>query len=246
MTGVNQEFQGPIEGGVAGRDIINNHHTNGRLLTKVERVELHRLVQQLENEFGEPGWQTWKFLHRTIGVENIEVMCLGHRDQAETILQLLLKRATLQEEVENKTEELQQSAAAITNLAERNGELATQLKQAQQAYAALHAKVAALKQPDSCPRCKAATEVIAAGRRRMLFASIAAGVAFVAAAFFAYRAYAKPETVCPFNGEPYAVGSILDYRDMPDVQCVDPGNGSPPQWKAVKTTATKKPLQQRH
>lgn len=197
-----QEIKGDFAGQMAGGDIINNLHTQGRLLTKAERIELHRLVQRLESEFGEPGWQTWKFLHRTIGVENIETMCLAHRDQAETILNLLLARATLQEELQSKTEEFEQSATAITRLAERTSELSTQLQQAQQdrmqaqqAYSALHAKMVAPRQDDNCPRCKAATQVIAASRRRMLYASIVAGVACVAAAFFAYRAYVKPEAV---------------------------------------------------
>ncbi|QOK96793.1 hypothetical protein HF909_10345 [Ralstonia pseudosolanacearum] len=92
MEAVKQEFSGPV-GDVAGRDIINNNYSHGRPLTKAERSELNKLVQQLENEYGELGWQTWKFLHRTIGVENIETMCLDHRSQAETILGLLLDRA---------------------------------------------------------------------------------------------------------------------------------------------------------
>ncbi|ARU23646.1 hypothetical protein RSSE_c3263 [Ralstonia solanacearum] len=95
MEAVKQEFSGPV-GDVAGRDIINHNYSHGRPLTKAERSELNKLVQQLETEHGELGWQTWKFLHRTIGVENIETMCLDHRDQAETILGLLLDRAKAQ------------------------------------------------------------------------------------------------------------------------------------------------------
>lgn len=87
---------GKVADSIVGRDVVNHHYGQGRLLTRTERADLNKLVRQLEIEFGTPGWQTWKFLHRTIGVENIETMCLIHRDPAETILGLLLDRAKLQ------------------------------------------------------------------------------------------------------------------------------------------------------
>lgn len=98
MEGVKQEFSGQV-GDVAGRDVIHHNygHGHGRPLTKTERSELNKLVQQLETEYGEPAWQTWKFLHRTIGVESIDAMHLAHRDQAETIVGLLLDRAKLRQ-----------------------------------------------------------------------------------------------------------------------------------------------------
>lgn len=242
MEAVKQEFSGSV-GDVAGRDIINHLHTQGRLLTKPERIALHKLVQRLESEFGEPGWQTWKFLHRTIGVENIDVMCLGHRDQAETILELLLERASLQDALANKTDEFDQSAQAITTLAERNSGLAAQLKQAQQAYAVLKAQAAEPKQVDNCTRCKAATEVIGRTRKHMLLARVAAGAAAIAAASFSYQAHSLSRAaqtvqarfaVCEFEGKPFTVGSIIDNTDAPDIECVASTGGQSPQWKTIK------------
>lgn len=232
MEEIRQEFTGPV-GDVAGRDIVNHNYTQGRLLTKAERVELHKLVQRLENDFGEPGWQTWKFLHRTIGVENIEVMCLAHRDQAEAILNLLLERARLQTELEDKTDEFEQSGKALTTLTERNSLLAAQLKQAQQAATALHQKMSAIKPAESCAKCEAATEVIAATRRRLLFASAVAVLGIAGAAFFAYQSRGQAKAACEFGGKPYTIGSIIDNQDASDIECVTSGKGQPLQWRAI-------------
>lgn len=215
-----QEIKGDFTGQLAGGDIVNHNYTQGRLLTKAERVELHRLVQRLENDFGEPGWQTWKFLHRTIGVENIEVMCLDHLGPAETILNLLLERARLRADLKSKMEEFQQSGKALTSLTERNSQLAVQLKQAQQAAAALHQKVSAIKPAESCAKCETATKVVAVTRRRLLFSSGIAALGIAAAAFFAYQARGQVKAVCEFEGKPYTVGSIIDNDDAADIECV--------------------------
>jgi hypothetical protein len=247
MEEVKQEFNGAV-GDVAGRDIINHHHTQGRLLTKVERIELHKLVQRLETEFGEPGWQTWKFLHRTIGVENIDAMCLSHRDQADTILNLLLERASLQDELECTEAEFEQSGKALTKMAERNSQLVAQLQQAQQAYTALHAKVSERKPGEQCAKCAAAKEAVGTARRRMLAAGIAAVVCALAGAFFAYQAYAKraaaSPTVCQFNGQSFSVGSVIDGQDGANIECIL-GTGQTPQWKSVNAAANKTPIRRR-
>jgi hypothetical protein len=136
-----QDFSGTV-GNVAARDIVNNHHhTHGRPLTKQERVELNKAVQRLEAEFGEPSWQTWKFLHRTIGIESIEGMCLGHRDQAEAILQLLIDRATYRKTLEERSKKSQQSEENTT-LKRHNNELAERLAHLQKAYALLEKRSA--------------------------------------------------------------------------------------------------------
>lgn len=120
-------FDGAQIDQAAAGNIINHHHTAGRPLTKQERVELNNMVKQLETDFGEPGWQTWTFLHRTIGIERIDDMRLNHRDQAETILKLLLDRAELRTAANKKALELDQSAQALTDLTRRNSQLASEL-----------------------------------------------------------------------------------------------------------------------
>lgn len=91
---MNQTFTGAVDQ-VAARD-INNYHQPGRALTKVERSALNRLVRKLEDEHREPGWKTWRFLHRTIGVDSVDSMTIEHRDIAEELLNLQIRCAELQ------------------------------------------------------------------------------------------------------------------------------------------------------
>ncbi len=144
MDGVNQQFAGAV-GDVAGRDVVHHNYSLGRLLTKAERVELNKLVQLLESEFGEPGWQTWKFLHRTVGVENIETMYLGHRDQAETILGLLLDRAKLQREYAEAHSNFTDVANAFRLRDDEVKKLLARLEGANRSYAELHGQYLAAK-----------------------------------------------------------------------------------------------------
>jgi hypothetical protein len=87
---VNQRFDGPVDQVAAG-DIHNHLPQSGRPLTRAERQDLNKLVCRLEEEGGEPGWQIWRFLHRTIGVDGIESMRIEHRDSAEELLALKLR-----------------------------------------------------------------------------------------------------------------------------------------------------------
>jgi hypothetical protein len=242
MEEVKQEFSGSV-GDVAGRDIVNHNYTQGRLLTKSERVELHRLVQRLESDFGELGWQTWKFLHRTIGVENIESMCLAHRDQAETILNLLLERARLQAELEGKEVESEQSDQEITRLTKRNSQLAEQLKQVQAAYAVLQAKIVTLKPAENCPRCKSATEVVAQTRKRLLISIGVAALAVFGAVVFAYQAYAV-KNACEYGDKFFAIGSIINNSAGQSFECIDSMQKMSPQWRAISPLDGQKTIRQ--
>lgn len=104
---------------------IHHHHDHGRPLTQQERNELNNKVIRLDEEFNEPGWKTWGFLHRTIGTEKIEQMRLGHRDIAHTILDLLIERAE-----GSHTADLDR-ASEITSLISRNSELTAKAKKLQ-------------------------------------------------------------------------------------------------------------------
>ena len=115
---MNQRFDGPVEQVAAG-DIHNHVNPLGRLLTKGERIELNTLVQRLEDDFGEPRWKTWRFLHRTIGVDNIDAICIGHRDSAQELLNLLMRCGELQKSVD---------AQPILNLDSKADSLTTELE----------------------------------------------------------------------------------------------------------------------
>ena len=70
---------------------------HGRMLTTAERSELNKKVLRLEKDFDKPGWATWRFLHSTIGVENLKAMRIEHRDSAHTILDLMIELAETKE-----------------------------------------------------------------------------------------------------------------------------------------------------
>ncbi|WP_175872020.1 hypothetical protein [Burkholderia sp. BCC0397] len=130
---------GTVADSVAGRDVVNHHYGQGRLLTRAERADLNKLVRQLEIEFGTPGWQTWKFLHRTIGVENIETMYLIHRDPAETILGLLLDRAKLQQTPPSPQSTTSTDSVALANTKREFAELDSRFRKQGEAMQALRA-----------------------------------------------------------------------------------------------------------
>lgn len=106
-------------------ETIENHYAEsplGRLLVKAERAELTDLVKKLESESGQPGWKTWKFLHRTIGVESIDELRFAHRDSALELLALLLRCAELENELAqpadpiNESPELAQAYSAMRSI----------------------------------------------------------------------------------------------------------------------------------
>lgn len=70
-----------------------------RVLTKDERRKINTRVNLLAELYDEPPWDTWKTLHRALGVENIDQMTLEHRDQVEVILNLLEERGELRHQL---------------------------------------------------------------------------------------------------------------------------------------------------
>lgn len=96
------------------------YHSGGRALTKTERNDLNAKVRKLENDYGVPGWQPWKFLHRIFGVDSVEDMKLGQRDAVAAVLDLMLDNAAQQVRAD-------QSAKALTEQVQRNARLNAEL-----------------------------------------------------------------------------------------------------------------------
>ncbi|TNI47700.1 hypothetical protein CF130_04155 [Aeromonas dhakensis] len=89
-SNVHQIFQGPVEN-VAGRDVNITNELGGRPLTRRERNALNKLVERLIQEFGQERWEPWKFLHETIGINEIGEMRLEHLKPAQALLQLMIE-----------------------------------------------------------------------------------------------------------------------------------------------------------
>lgn len=89
-SNVHQIFQGPVEN-VAGRDVNITNELGGRPLTRRERNALNKLVERLIKEFGQERWEPWKFLHETIGINEIGEMRLEHLKPAQALLQLMIE-----------------------------------------------------------------------------------------------------------------------------------------------------------
>ncbi|MCW3700389.1 hypothetical protein [Burkholderia cenocepacia] len=272
MDGDKQEFLGPV-GDVAGRDVVNHNYGQGRLLTKVERADLNKLVRQLEIEFGTPGWQTWKFLHRTIGVENVETMCLVHRDPAETILGLLLELAKLQQAKTGQrptaidlASQLENKNAALADLEARFQKQGEAMQGLRAALARAERKASklpngALRPTDFEDELKKRLETsqgknrelttalnsanlrLAAGRRNLIALAVALTVAVACGAVIWRSADKLAKTVqlyeakqCMYSGKPYAVGSVIDNAEAPDIECVASVGGGSPLWKQIRSS----------
>ncbi|MGU7812055.1 hypothetical protein [Burkholderia sp. AW49-1] len=266
-----QEFHGAV-GDVAGRDVVNHNYSQGRLLTKTERADLNKLVRQLEIEFGTPGWQTWKFLHRTIGVENIETMCLIHRDPAETILGLLLDRAKLLQASANHDPVAKSLIEQLEEKASTLADLETRFKKQAEAMRILRSELTkaegkANKNFDSASRLTNATEELqkkletsqgrnrelstsleqtkqrlAAGRRNLAVLAVALVVAMTCGAIIWRKANTLTAALelleskqCMYSGKPYAIGSVIDNANAPDIECIADPKGGLPSWRRIES-----------
>jgi chromosome segregation ATPase len=125
----NQEFQAEVGQVIQAESVTQIHHDASRVLTTQERKELNDRVKQFEEEYGEPGWKTWRFLHRTIGIENIEAMRLDRRDSAHAILDLMIERAALQNSCSQQQNHDEDSAGQLAALLMQNSTLTAQLKE---------------------------------------------------------------------------------------------------------------------
>lgn len=119
---MNQRFEGSVDQVAAG-DIHNHANPFGRPLTKAERVELNDLVKILDDEYGYPGWGTWQYLHKTIGFEGIDAMCIGHRDAAIELLNLRIRCERLERATPEAPEQNFQLVQKGNELAELNDTL---------------------------------------------------------------------------------------------------------------------------
>lgn len=237
MNAVKQAFEGAV-GEVAGRDIINHHYSYGRLLTNSERSALGHLVGRLEAEFGEPAWQTWKFVYRVVGVENVESMCIGHRDQARTILELLLERAQHRKACEEQGARLALANERIQDLLAENAMLAAGMTTLGYGRAVRDAEG---READADTRYRSTRANTAdAARRRALRAWLVAGAAMIAMLLLGYQTYKLRNVtrlvearlaVCEFDGKPYGLGSVIDSDSML-LKCATINDGHP-QWQRI-------------
>ena len=246
-----QEFRESVGQVIQTESVTQIHHDHGRLLTSVERIELNDLVKQLE-EFGEPGWKTWRFLHRTIGVENIEAMCLDHRDNARAILDLLLERAELKQQLSLSATTSQEGAASQATLLLQNSDLSGKLKEALKSlklYEARQAEAKAVIQRLMTDRETTAENLHKAKRladglsekncrlqdaeqrarkrgNRMMLATAASFLMMTGSVagmvFFFQKAEAAAST-CELNGAAYPVGSVMLGKTEMECTRVDDG-----------------------
>lgn len=119
---VHQIFQGSVEN-VAGRDVVITNEVGGRPLTKNERYELNDLVERLIKEFGLGRREPWTFLHRTIGVNNIDGLRLDHLKPARTLLQLMIEAKQAEGAVEEIAHWQREYLSSQQDLQEQGREL---------------------------------------------------------------------------------------------------------------------------
>lgn len=229
---VSQEFIGAVQGDVAGRDVVHHHHGHGRPLTTKERAELNAKVTRLHEDFGTPGWQTWRSLHGYAGVENIDAMRLGHRDSVNAILDLMLEVAALKKMLKVASISAAQEQAAshpeeIARLSVENGRMAARADASEQRQCELE-RLLSLSEGKLASALDALVDTRRAGealghklvtstRRANRFAALAVLV-FIGAGGAAYAAFDQAKraalaesrlVTCEFGGDAYAVGSVV-------------------------------------
>jgi len=229
--GVSQEFVGAVQGDVAGRDVVHHHHGNGRPLTAKERSELNAKVTRLHEEFGTPGWKTWRSLHGYAGVENIDAMRLGHRDSVNAILDLMLEVAELKRLKETSDIAAHEQAASqpeeLARLFVENGRLSARADAAEQKQRELE-KLLSLSEGKlasamgALRAARLAEEALghrlSAWTRRTKRFAVLAVLALIGAGGAAYAAFDQARRAalaesrlltCEFGGDAYAVGSVV-------------------------------------
>lgn len=100
-----------------------------RLLVAQERIELNAKAKLLHEEFGEPSWETWRFLHRVFGVEKVDELRLVQRDAVNSILDLRIECAKLKKEALQQRSNGNDAAKDVTALLLKNSELTSQQKE---------------------------------------------------------------------------------------------------------------------
>lgn len=236
-----QDFQGLITGDIAGRDVINQiHHDTGRPLTRQERIELNDKVKVLFSDYGEHGADTWRFLHRTIGVESVDAMCIVHRDSAHAILDLLLDRAKLRRGSANDEANAGDMASLVLQVSDltaklrnshearlrsdksrddaynQTGKMKWSLDSANSALAK-NEKALANSIAQHC-QVRSEKQQIVKKANRLLALSVMLGFLAVGAASIAYQQFHRATSaeawkgICVFEGKAYAPGSVIDGK----------------------------------
>lgn len=228
-----QSFSGSIDN-VAGRDVINqNIQGLGRCLTKEERNALNSKVQELATKFDEPGWQTWKFLHRTIGVDNIEEMRIEHRDPANAIVDLILDNSKLKARASSTDQPRSEADTSHfeRTIAEKDDRIF--------ALSQLNRSLEGLLREKPNPR----------GMLRVIVALLLAiagilGYKLHLSNVATQDALNKIEA-CHYGENSFSIGSTTTFNDKTEQACTSRGAGVSPEWKQVKATATPKAPQQK-
>ena len=235
-----QEFQAEVGQVIQAETVNQIHYDQGRVLTTQERVELNDKVKELE-EFGEPGWKTWRFLHRTIGTKNIDAMCLGHRDNAHAILDLLLECSALKRQLAQSSTRSEEGAASQATLLLQNSDLASKLKETQKGWRYSETRLAEAKAAiqeltserdrvredfrkaehlldglsGKNRRLQFAEQLARKRGNRLIFAAVASFLlmtAAIAGAVYQTRQASAAASECELNGKSYAVGSGMPGR----------------------------------
>lgn len=244
-----QDFNSSVEN-VAGRDVNNLYVSGtGRNLTKEERNALHSKVLELESKFEEPSWQTWKFLHRCIGVDKIDGMRIEHRDPAHAILDLLIEKFKLTGELRAAQRKTAEAPPAVVISASDKIEMQrlrqTIKDQEQRISAILQANSALEKSSVSNHTIRYIPWGIAGA---LLFST--GLMSFLAASERekANDALAKVST-CSFEDKAYAVGAVLSNSNKEERICSLANKDRSPEWVLVKSPPklpmAKKPIRRR-
>lgn len=226
-----QSFGGSI-GNVAGRDVVNQHIQGlGRHLTKEERNSLNSKVQELATKFDEPGWKTWKFLHRTIGVDNIENMRIEHRDPANAIVDLILENSYLRAKSPHSNQAADTSDFTNTIRAKDN-------------------QIFLLSQANSNLK-KILNETTLKPRKPLWIAIVLLFSTSIALGYQLHSAnqtsqeVAKKVLTCNSGGKAYALGRTAIFNDKTEQVCASKENGANPEWKQIKPALPQKAPQQK-
>ncbi|MFZ6690253.1 hypothetical protein [Undibacterium sp. SXout20W] len=111
-----QSFNNSIEN-VAGRDVVNQTVINkGRHLTNDERITLNAKIQSQQVNFSVSAGNTWKFLHRTLGVNSVKFMHIEHLDPANAIVDLMIENSKLKAEINSRSSTSNQSQDSIRTI----------------------------------------------------------------------------------------------------------------------------------
>lgn len=125
-----QEFRESVGQVVQAETVTQHFGTDGRQLTRKDRLELNSKVKQLVDEYGQSGRDIWLDLHAAIGVNAIDEMCRDQRDVAHRILDLMLELAEARRQLGSAADNNTDSAASQASLVLQNSNLVSQLKNA--------------------------------------------------------------------------------------------------------------------